>query len=86
MVSRIIEEDVRIFIDKANRPELMAEEIKRRLPAKYCDLYEAFLLYEANVLPPHRSYDHKIELIPGSKPPSAWNRPLLPIELYILKR
>jgi hypothetical protein len=41
---------------------------------------------EADTLPPHRSYDHKIESIPGSKAPVSRNRPLTPMELRVLKR
>lgn len=83
---RVTEDDVKKFFDKANRPDLTVEEIKKRLPPEYRDLYEAFLPKEANTLPPHRSYDHKIEVIPGSKLPYSRNRPLSPMELRVLKR
>ncbi|KAL2015900.1 hypothetical protein VTK56DRAFT_4647 [Thermocarpiscus australiensis] len=66
--------------------KLTAKDIKRRLPAEYRDLYRAFLPAEANTLPPHRSYDHKIELLPGAKLPSARNRPFSPTELSVIKR
>jgi len=83
---RVTEDDVQKFFDKANRPELTAEDIKARLRLEYRDLFEAFLPKEANSLPPHRSYDHKIEVIPGSKLPYSRNRPLSPMELRVLKR
>ena len=34
----------------------------------------------------HRSYDHKIELVPGSKLSFSRNRPLSPMELRVVKR
>jgi hypothetical protein len=44
------------------------------------------LVRDANILPPHCFYDYKIELILGSKIPYTKNRPLLPIELQVLKQ
>jgi hypothetical protein len=85
-IQRITEEDARKFFDKSDKPSLTADEIKARLPAEYRDLFEAFLPQEADTLPPHRSYDHKIELMPGSKLPFSRNRPLSPMELRVVKR
>ena len=85
-MSRITEADARKFFDKSDKGYLTAEDIKKRLPVEYRDLFEAFLPQEADTLPPHRSYDHKIELVPGSKTPFSRNRPLSPMELRVLKR
>jgi hypothetical protein len=85
-IQRITEEDARKFFDKSDKPSLTATEIKVRLPPEYRDLFEAFLPQEADTLPPHRSYDHKIELVPGSKLPFSRNRPLSPMELRVVKR
>lgn len=83
---RVSEEDAKIFLDKSDKGPLPLEEIKRRVPAKYHDLIAAFLPQDAEKLAPHRRYDHKIELVPGSVVPYARSRPLSPLELKVLKR
>jgi len=83
---RITEDDAKKFFDKADSCDLTVEQIKARLPPEYQDLYEAFLKKKADALPPHRLYDHKIELVPGQKAPYARNRPLSPMELRVVKR
>lgn len=85
-LSRITEEDAKKFFDKANQGNPTVEEIQAKLPAEYRDLVAAFMPQDADILPPHRSYDHKIELIPGGKVPYSKNRPLSPTELRVLKR
>lgn len=85
-LNKITEEDARKFFEKSNQQALTLEEVKQRLPKNFRDLAQAFLARDADILPPHRSYDHKIELIPGSKVPYSRNRPLSPMELRILKR
>jgi hypothetical protein len=42
-MNRITEADVRKYFDKSNKGYLTADNIKKRLPAEYCDLYEALL-------------------------------------------
>ena len=44
------------------------KELRARLPEELKDKAECFDAREANKLPPHRSADHKIDLIPGAKP------------------
>jgi hypothetical protein len=82
----ITEANVRKFFDKSDKGYLMVEDIKKRCPAEYCNLYEAFLPQEADALTSHYSYNHKIELVPTSKIPFSWNCPLSPMELRVLKR
>lgn len=86
VIQRVTKDDIEKFFAKANKLELSADEIKKRLPAEYRDLFQAFLPAEANTLPPHRSYDHKIEVLPGARLPSARNRPFSPTELRVIKR
>ena len=43
--------------------------IKQKLPKEYHDLIDVFNRSKAKELPPHRSYDYKIELEAGKKPP-----------------
>ena len=64
------------FFAKIDGRLLSLVEIQQRLPPQYRDKAAAFLPQDANTLPPHRLYDYKIELIPGSKLPAACNRPL----------
>jgi hypothetical protein len=42
-INRITEADTRKFFDKSDKSYLTVEDIKKRLPAEYRDLYEAFL-------------------------------------------
>lgn len=86
LMRRITEADADKFLTKANQEAPDLATIRKMLPEQYRDLANAFLARDADVLPPHRSYDHKIELIPGSKVPAARNRPLSPTELRVLKR
>lgn len=85
-IAKISEEDADRFFSKADRAPPTEEEIKKRLPKEYHDLWRVFLPQDADKLPPHRSFDHKIELLPGKQPPAARNRPMSPLELRVLKR
>lgn len=49
--------------ESPNAPELS------RVPPEYHDLSEVFSKKRATVLPPHRSYDCAIDLLPGTCPP-----------------
>ena len=44
-----------------NATTLSDAEIKARLPPKYHDFLDVFDKAKANILPPHRPYDHKLE-------------------------
>ncbi len=46
------------------------------IPSDYADLAEAFSKAKATQLPPHRSSDCAIELLPGTTPPHGWIFPL----------
>jgi hypothetical protein len=85
-LSSISEDDVNKFFEKADRAPLTVEEIRKRMPEDYHDLLHVALPKEAEKLPPHRSYDHKIELIPGNQLPYSRNRPMSPMELRVIKR
>jgi hypothetical protein len=81
---RITEEDIEKFLKV--KPELTAPEIVSKLPVWLRDLYEAFLPGEANKLPPRRTWDHKIDQIPGSEPPYQKNCPFSPQELRVVRK
>jgi hypothetical protein len=84
LMRKILDEDVEKFMK--GKPPLSKEDILQRLPKEFHDLFEAFLPRNADELPPHRPWDHKIELIPGKVPPNARNRPLSPKELRCVKK
>ena len=46
----------------------------------------AFLVRDADKLPPRRSWDHKIDLIPGKEPPYQKNRPFSQQELQVIRK
>jgi hypothetical protein len=62
------DEDINIFLTKAAKPQASQEDIIRDLPDWLRDLHKAFSPQLANVLPPHRPWDIKIELLPGKEP------------------
>jgi hypothetical protein len=62
-----MEADVRKFFNKSDKGYLTTKDIKQRLLVEYHNLYEAFLLQTADALSSHYSYNHKIELVLGSK-------------------
>ncbi|CEP16232.1 hypothetical protein [Parasitella parasitica] len=60
------------------------EEIFKKLPAKYHDFKDVFSKIEADKLPPHRPYDHKIPLKPNTEVPFGPIYNLSKIELQTL--
>ena len=84
---KITDEDVKKFFKKVDSPPPTIEEIKRKMPQVYHDVADVALPQDAANLPPHRSYDHKIELLPGNqKFPQSRARPCSPSELRVIKR
>jgi hypothetical protein len=84
LLNKITDEDIDIFLK--GKPAPSAEEIKSKLPAEYHEFIDVFLPKEADELPPHRPFDHKIELKPGAQPPYYRNRPMSPHELKAIKK
>jgi hypothetical protein len=83
---KLTDTDFEKFFAKIDGRMPSLAEIEQRLPPQYRDKIAAFIPQDADTLPPHRSYDHKIELIPGSKLPATRNRPMSPRELRVVKR
>ncbi len=81
---RVTEEDIQKYLD--GKPPATMEEILTKLPKEYHDLARAFLPSEAETLPPHRPYDHKIELLPGQTPPYSRARAMSPKELLAVRK
>lgn len=72
--------------DQINEVSEMTEEmIKQKLPKEYHDLVDVFDQAKARVLPPHRSYDHKIQLESGKKPPQSRLYPMSGFKLQKVK-
>ena len=55
--------------EPAENTKTAAENIEECLPREYRDFADVFSEEEAKTLPPHRTYDHGIELEPDSKAP-----------------
>ena len=49
--------------------EVSREELKLKLPLEYYDYIDVFNRTKAKELPPHRPYNHKIELEGDDRPP-----------------
>ena len=56
------------------------------IPEEYRDLTDLFTQKEADKLPPHRPYDHRIPLEPGTTPPFGTIYSMSPAELEILRK
>jgi len=76
--------DVEKFLTPKAKPTVA--EILSKLPKEFHDFAKAFQPADADKLPPHRPWDHKIELIPGKQAPYAKNRPFTPIQLRCVKK
>ncbi|KAK9395798.1 hypothetical protein NXF25_019159 [Crotalus adamanteus] len=63
-----------------------ASESKRLFPVEYEDLKDVFSERECDALPPHRSTDCAIDIIPGAKLPKPRMYPMSPKELEELRR
>ena len=81
---KVVDADIEKFMK--SKPTLTREDISRRLPKEHRHQIEAFLPKNAEELPPHRPWDHKIEIMPGKQPPYYKNRPLSPAELRCVKK
>lgn len=71
---KILDSDIDKFMK--GKPSLSRDDSLKRLPEEFHHHAEHFLPKNADQLPPHRPWDHKIELIPGKEPPYHKNRPL----------
>ena len=61
------------------------DEIKAKLPVEYHEFLDVFDRSKANKLPPHRSYDHKIELNGDATPPQSRAYRMSPYKLQKVK-
>jgi hypothetical protein len=81
---KITTADVDKFIK--GKPELTLADLQTKLPIWLHDLAYGFLPKNADMLPPHRQWDHKIEIMPGKEPPYTKSRPLSPLELQVVRK
>ena len=58
-------------IDLAEMSAQAGEEIRKKLPSEYHDFLDVFNKTKADELPPHRPYDHKIEIEANERPPRS---------------
>ena len=71
---------------KNDDKEMTDEEVlKAKVPPEYHEFKDVFSAEEAKELPPHRSYDHKIETIDGQLPPHGRIYNMSQVELDALK-
>ena len=83
-LGRVSDEDIDKYLQ--GKPPPTKSEILQKLPPEYHDLWEVFEPSGAETLPPHRPFDHKIDLMPGAKPPSSHNRAFSPKELLVIRK
>jgi len=75
-------------VSSTNETAQDLEDIKAKLPPKYHEFLDVFDRAQSDKLPPHRFYDHKIELISDSTPPRCrayrmFSAKLLKIKKYL---
>jgi hypothetical protein len=83
-LARITEADINKFLK--GKPDLSKDEVLHKLPPWLHDKVEGFLPKNADAMPPRRSWDHKIELMPGQEPPYQKSRPMSPAELKVVRK
>lgn len=81
---RVTDEDIEKYLEGKTPPTM--QEILAKLPPEYHDLVRAFEPKDAETLPPHRPFDHKIELLPGHTPPNSRARAMSPNELLAVRK
>jgi hypothetical protein len=69
----------------AQTTDLDPQDPLDQLPKEYHDYQSVFSDEAAKTLPPHRSYDHKIELEEGTNPPYGKLYNMSEVELKVLK-
>lgn len=65
--------------------ESSREDLKAKLPPEYLEYADVFDRAQANKLPPHRPYDHKIELTSDVVPPKSRAYHMSPYKLQKVK-
>ncbi len=68
------------------KKELILNEFKTKLPKEYHAFLDLFQQKNTDILSPYRSYDHKIEIMPGKELLLQKNRPFSQSELIIIKK
>ncbi len=86
-LDRSIEKSLAPPPDNTIRETVVApmETVKQKLPLEYHDLIDVFNKAKAKELPPHRSYDHKIDIEPGKVPPKSRIYPMSGYKLQKIK-
>jgi len=72
-------------VSSTNETAQDLEDIKAKLPPKYHEFLDVFDRAQSNKLPPHRSYDHKIELTSDSTPSRCRAYRMSPAKLLKVK-
>ena len=83
-LNKISEADINKFLK--GKPPIDINDIKVKLPPEFHDLINIFLLKEANKLPPHHPFNHKIELKIGAEVLHYKNWPMSQRELKVIKK
>ena len=78
--------EVQINNTEANPKNQVSVSPLANVPVEYHDLAELFSEDKARELPPHRPYDHRISLEPGTTPPFGPIYSMSPLELEALKK
>ena len=72
-------------VEKTLKPKIYVDPATV-VPKEFHDLLDVFSKKEADKLPPHRSYDHKITLTEGAVPPSGPLYKMSAPELQVLQK
>ena len=83
-IEKVLSEPTAANTSEINISALSMEEVLAKVPSPYRDLKDAFDQAKAKELPPHRLYDHKIE-IEGDKNKLPRSR-VYPISNYKLQK
>ena len=69
-LSAISADDFDKFFAKSKKAPITVEQLRHRVPSEFHDYIDTWNPKLANELPPHREWDHGIDLTAGAKPPA----------------
>ena len=69
-VAVIIAEDYEKFFNKAKKVPITPKQLKERVPTEFHEYIDRWDPKEADKVPPHREWDHRIDLVPDARAPA----------------
>ena len=85
-LSAISADDYEKFFAKHSKAPITVKELKKKIPKEFHEYIDVWNPKLANKLPPHREWDHAIDLTPGAKPPAKKAYGLSRDQAFVVKK